>query len=172
MIIYLLAICNDEAWFFSVVLTCSNYRDDSMKHDYTSMKNLEKPKHGFWGVLASKARTRSIIDDEDDGPQQYQTPERRRQQMILASHYQKVSMAMAAKAKLLLRELKTVKADLAFAKERCAHLEQENRILRETNGDGDYQEDDDLSISPSLELLRRLPFSRRTSVTRSSFLRI
>lgn len=55
-----------------------------------------------------------------------------------------VSMAMAAKAKLLLRELKTVKADLAFAKERCAHLEEENKILRETRGDGDNQEDDDL----------------------------
>lgn len=53
-------------------------------------------------------------------------------------------MAMAAKAKLLLRELKTVKADLAFAKERCAHLEEENKILRETRGDGDNQEDDDL----------------------------
>ncbi|KAI3749777.1 hypothetical protein L2E82_20393 [Cichorium intybus] len=216
----------------------STPKDDSMKHDYTSMKNLEKPKRGFWGVLASKARSRSIIDDEDDGPQQYQTPERRRQQMsdaqiggqdpsqslpeshqktdnpgfqkglgVIASslnyiggtignaleegrtivenrtadiiqetrklHIKKkeksgipdpssntnqlqtdveiqlkasrdVSMAMAAKAKLLLRELKTVKADLAFAKERCAHLEQENRILRETNGDGDNQEDDDL----------------------------
>ncbi|KAK6163888.1 hypothetical protein DH2020_000752 [Rehmannia glutinosa] len=41
-----------------------------------------------------------------------------------------VAMAMAAKAKLLLRELKTVKADLAFAKERCAQLEEENRFLR------------------------------------------
>ncbi|KAK6163893.1 hypothetical protein DH2020_000757 [Rehmannia glutinosa] len=43
-----------------------------------------------------------------------------------------VAMAMAAKAKLLLRELKTVKADLAFAKERCAQLEEENRFLRES----------------------------------------
>jgi hypothetical protein len=33
---------------------------------------------------------------------------------------------MSAKAMLLLRELKTVKADLAFAKERCAQLEDEN----------------------------------------------
>lgn len=53
-------------------------------------------------------------------------------------------MAMAAKAKVLLRELKTVKADLAFAKERCAHLEEENKMLRESGGDGDNQEDDDL----------------------------
>ncbi|KAK1320580.1 hypothetical protein QJS10_CPA03g00037 [Acorus calamus] len=38
-----------------------------------------------------------------------------------------VANAMAAKAKLLLRELKTVKADLAFAKERCAQLEEETK---------------------------------------------
>ncbi|CAH2049795.1 unnamed protein product [Thlaspi arvense] len=55
-----------------------------------------------------------------------------------------VAMAMAAKAKLLLRELKTVKADLAFAKERCAQLEEENRILRESLEKGDNPEDDDL----------------------------
>lgn len=63
-----------------------------------------------------------------------------------------VAMAMAAKAKLLLRELKTVKADLAFAKERCAQLEEENRILRESGGDGDNPEDDDL-IRLQLETL-------------------
>ncbi|KZV46030.1 hypothetical protein F511_11346 [Dorcoceras hygrometricum] len=55
-----------------------------------------------------------------------------------------VAMAMAAKAKLLLRELKTVKADLAFAKERCAQLEEENRILRESREKGDNPDDDDL----------------------------
>ena len=53
-------------------------------------------------------------------------------------------MAMSAKAKLLLRELKTVKADLAFAKERCAQLEEENRILRVSLEKGDNPEDDDL----------------------------
>lgn len=53
-------------------------------------------------------------------------------------------MAMAAKAKLLLRELKTVKADFAFAKERCAQLEEENKMLRETRGRGGSPEDDDL----------------------------
>jgi len=55
-----------------------------------------------------------------------------------------VAMAMAAKTKLLLRELKTVKADLAFAKERCAQLEEENRILRESLEKGDNPEDDEL----------------------------
>ncbi|XP_060216623.1 uncharacterized protein LOC132644086 isoform X1 [Lycium barbarum] len=63
-----------------------------------------------------------------------------------------VAMAMAAKAKLLLRELKTVKADLAFAKERCAQLEEENRILRESREKGGNPEDDDL-IRLQLETL-------------------
>ncbi|KAM5582917.1 hypothetical protein ABKV19_003031 [Rosa sericea] len=63
-----------------------------------------------------------------------------------------VAMAMAAKAKLLLRELKTVKADLAFAKERCAQLEEESKILRENRDRGESPEDDDL-IRLQLETL-------------------
>ncbi|KAE9598874.1 hypothetical protein Lal_00022628 [Lupinus albus] len=63
-----------------------------------------------------------------------------------------VAMAMAAKAKLLLRELKTVKAGLAFAKDRCAQLEEENKVLRENRERGDRQEDDDL-IRLQLETL-------------------
>lgn len=59
-------------------------------------------------------------------------------------------MAMAAKAKLLLRELKTVKSDLAFAKERCAQLEEENKILRENRERGSNPEDDDLVLTFSL----------------------
>lgn len=56
-----------------------------------------------------------------------------------------VAMATAAKAKLLLRELKTVKADLAFAKERCAQLEEENKHLRENNREkGSNPADEDL----------------------------
>ncbi|KAL8241507.1 hypothetical protein R6Q59_014861 [Mikania micrantha] len=54
-------------------------KGDSVKYDYTSMKNLESPKRGFWGVLARKAR--SIIEDDDDVAQQYETPEGRRHQM-------------------------------------------------------------------------------------------
>jgi len=58
-----------------------------------------------------------------------------------------VANAMAAKAKLLLRELKSVKADLAFAKQRCAQLEEENKLLRETKQKGSKTgEDDDLVI--------------------------
>jgi hypothetical protein len=52
--------------------------------------------------------------------------------------------AMAAKAKLLLRELKTVKADLAFAKLRCSQLEEENKVLREGREKGKTSADEDL----------------------------
>ncbi|KAL7587654.1 hypothetical protein Lser_V15G39279 [Lactuca serriola] len=220
----------------------SSSAKDSTRYDYTSTKNSDETKRGFWGALARKAR--AIIEDDDDVPQQYETPERRRQQLsdieakgqarskeIGSSQYQlpdnhqksgnppfqkglnaitsslnyignaleegitvvenrtadiiqetrklhikkkpeeippsnigttkqirkmesdteiqlkasrDVSMAMAAKAKVLLRELKTVKADLAFAKERCGQLEEENRNLRESGGEGGRLEDDDL----------------------------
>lgn len=63
-----------------------------------------------------------------------------------------VAMATAAKAKLLLRELKTVKADLAFAKLRCSQLEEENKILRESCEKGDNPADDDM-IRLQLETL-------------------
>ncbi|XP_065854233.1 uncharacterized protein [Euphorbia lathyris] len=63
-----------------------------------------------------------------------------------------VAMATAAKAKLLLRELKTVKADLAFAKQRCSQLEDENKILRESREKGGNPADDDL-IRLQLETL-------------------
>ncbi|KAL9227886.1 hypothetical protein vseg_003525 [Gypsophila vaccaria] len=63
-----------------------------------------------------------------------------------------VAMATAAKAKVLLRELKTVKADLAFAKERCSQLEEENKRLRESREKGDNPADDDL-IRLQLETL-------------------
>ncbi|KAK1437183.1 hypothetical protein QVD17_02970 [Tagetes erecta] len=55
-----------------------------------------------------------------------------------------VAVATAAKAKLLLRELKTVKADFAFAKERCSQLEEENKMLREALEKGDHPTDDDM----------------------------
>ncbi|KAJ0028755.1 hypothetical protein Pint_35144 [Pistacia integerrima] len=63
-----------------------------------------------------------------------------------------VAMATAAKAKLLLRELKTVKADLAFAKQRCTQLEDENKLIRESREKGQNPADDDL-IRLQLETL-------------------
>ncbi|KAM3293269.1 hypothetical protein ACQJBY_036689 [Aegilops geniculata] len=64
-----------------------------------------------------------------------------------------VANAMAAKAKLVLRELKTVKADLAFAKQRCTQLEEENKMLRETKQKGVKIEEDDDLIRMQLETL-------------------
>ncbi|XP_020238033.1 uncharacterized protein LOC109817229 [Cajanus cajan] len=230
---------------------------DSRAYEYTSMKNVNESKNGFWGVLARKAK--SIIED-DNVPRQSEMPGTGRSQLpgvasrgkfqnsnhleesnlkrdspafmkgldaITSSlthiggtigksleegltivenrtsdiiqetrkHIRKkpgnfvgqnqesnhsttlhqsqlrsqtspkqtdqelqlkasrdVAMAMATKAKLLLRELKTVKADLAFAKDRCAQLEEENKILRENRERGDNHDDDDL-IRLQLETL-------------------
>ncbi|KAF5744430.1 hypothetical protein HS088_TW07G00001 [Tripterygium wilfordii] len=212
----------------------------SKLNDYTSLKSLNDPKHGFWGSLARKAK--AFLED-DYSPQQSHSSDRTRRRTLDSAtaskqhnpnhshegqpkvdsptlqkglgaitsslnyigtaveeglskvenrtaeiiqdtrkHLRKkssdfaaqnqgqamncsgirlqpqmetnqelqlkasrdVAMAMAAKAKLLLRELKTVKADLAFAKERCAQLEEENRFLRENRQQGDSPEDDDL----------------------------
>ncbi|PKA60290.1 hypothetical protein AXF42_Ash008349 [Apostasia shenzhenica] len=63
-----------------------------------------------------------------------------------------VANVMAAKAKLLLRELKSLKADLAFVKERCTQLEDENKLLRESRPKDDSTQDDDL-IRLQLETL-------------------
>ncbi|KAJ4903280.1 Uncharacterized protein Rs2_17231 [Raphanus sativus] len=64
-----------------------------------------------------------------------------------------VAMAMAAKAKLLLRELKMVKSDLAFAKQRCAQLEEENKVLRENHNGENSQTDNDDLVRLQLETL-------------------
>lgn len=55
-----------------------------------------------------------------------------------------VAMAMATKAKLLLRELKGLKADLAFTRDRCSQIEEENKRLRECADKDLGHEDDDL----------------------------
>jgi len=82
---------------------------------------------------------------------------------------------MAAKAKLLLRELKSVKADLAFAKQRCAQLEEENKMLRETKQKGRKTEEDDDLILVQLETLlaekSRLAQENSTYARENRFLR-
>ncbi|KAL6905739.1 hypothetical protein ACP4OV_003340 [Aristida adscensionis] len=86
-----------------------------------------------------------------------------------------VANAMAAKAKLLLRELKSVKADLAFAKQRCAQLEEENKILREAKQKGSKTEEDDDLIRVQLETLlaekSRLAQENSTYARENRFLR-
>ena len=51
---------------------------------------------------------------------------------------------MASKAKMLLRELKTVRGDLTFLRDRCAQLEEENRRLRDSVVKGTRPDEDDL----------------------------
>ncbi|CAN6348813.1 unnamed protein product [Urochloa humidicola] len=86
-----------------------------------------------------------------------------------------VANAMAAKAKLLLRELKSIKADLAFAKQRCAQLEEENKLLRETKQKGSKTEEDDDLIRVQLETLlaekSRLAQENSTYARENRFLR-
>ncbi|CAI0408205.1 unnamed protein product [Linum tenue] len=90
-------------------------------------------------------------------PEKHMNPETqlkyRRTKLIVGLAFgSQVAMATAAKAKLLLRELKTVKADLAFAKQRCSQLEEENKILRDSREKGGNPADDDL-IRLQLETL-------------------
>ncbi|KAI9074285.1 hypothetical protein K1719_043770 [Acacia pycnantha] len=110
-----------------------------------SLQGLGEAKSGFWGLLALKAR--SILDDDII---MSPTPHTFAQGL----HTPQVAMATAAKAKLLLRQLKTVKADLAFAKARCAQLEEEEKLLRDKEGrdKGQNRADDDL-IRLQLETL-------------------
>ncbi|CAL4904528.1 unnamed protein product [Urochloa decumbens] len=86
-----------------------------------------------------------------------------------------VANAMSAKAKLLLRELKSVKADLTFAKQRCAQLEEENKLLRETKQKGSKTEEDDDLIRVQLETLlaekSRLAQENSTYARENRFLR-
>ncbi|KAI7725719.1 hypothetical protein M8C21_029558, partial [Ambrosia artemisiifolia] len=77
-----------------------------------------------------------------DGKKQYEKPQTVQEHQLMASR--DVAIATAAKAKLLLREIKTVKADLAFAKERSQQLEEENKMLREAREKGDHPTDDDM----------------------------
>lgn len=118
-------------------------------------------------IIQETKKLQIRIKDSSSVPQNNASMSDARQQPLLRPHMQPqtqtdletqlkasrdVAMAMAAKAKLLLRELKTLKADLAFAKERCAQLEEENRILRESREKGGNPEDDDL-IRLQLETL-------------------
>ncbi|KAI4324554.1 hypothetical protein MLD38_030033 [Melastoma candidum] len=85
-----------------------------------------------------------------------------------------VAMATAAKAKLLLRELKTVKADLAFAKIRCSQLEDENKVLREGREKGGNAADDDmirLQLESLLAEKARLAHENATYARENRFLR-
>lgn len=111
------------------------------------------------GITAVENRTAGIIQEtrkkikkKPSLTRNQQNPEIQADLEIQLKASRDVAMAMAAKAKLLLRELKMVKSDLAFAKQRCAQLEEENKVLRE-NRSGDSQTDDDDLVRLQLETL-------------------
>lgn len=55
------------------------YVQDSNAYGYTSMKSLNEPKHGFWGILARKAK--AILEDEN-ATQQFDENGRNQLQMV------------------------------------------------------------------------------------------
>lgn len=63
--------------------------------------------------------------------------------LFVGLHGWQVAIATAAKAKVLLRELKRVKADLDSAKKRCSELEEENKMLRDGDHPAHAHDDDD-----------------------------
>ncbi|KAD1722746.1 hypothetical protein E3N88_42399 [Mikania micrantha] len=90
-------------------------------------------------------RRKVTNDEQNQLPEsQMQTTQLQTNQETQLKASRDVAIATAAKAKLLLRELKTLKADLAFAKERSSQLEEENKMLREALEKGDQPTDDDM----------------------------
>ncbi|KAF9670975.1 hypothetical protein SADUNF_Sadunf13G0124900 [Salix dunnii] len=114
-------------------------------------KHIRKKPNGAAGQ--NQATNRSSMGQQHQIQTNRQQPQKETEQELQLKASRDVAMAMAAKAKLLLRELKTVKADLAFAKERCAQLEEENKILRENRERGENLEDDDLVYIPFTMIL-------------------
>ncbi|CAF1699643.1 hypothetical protein Bca4012_001718 [Brassica carinata] len=109
------------------------------------------------GITAVETRTAGIIQETrkkiKKKPNQQKPPEIQADLEIQLKASRDVAMAMAAKAKLLLRELKMVKSDLAFAKQRCAQLEEENKVLREDHSGENSQTDNDDLVRLQLETL-------------------
>ncbi|XP_023737789.3 uncharacterized protein LOC122194411 [Lactuca sativa] len=120
---------------------------DKKSHDIQDASKLQNK-------IKSEATDRKELDTEKQSQSQPQeqepeTPTNHEDQLKASRD---VAIATAAKAKLLFREIKTVKADLAFAKQRSSQLEEENKILREAREKGDHPADDDM-IRLQLETL-------------------
>ncbi|RID69472.1 hypothetical protein BRARA_C01565 [Brassica rapa] len=106
------------------------------------------------GITAVETRTAGIIQETRKKiKKKPNPPEIQADLEIQLKASRDVAMAMAAKAKLLLRELKMVKSDLAFAKQRCAQLEEENKVLREDHNGENSQTDNDDLVRLQLETL-------------------
>ncbi|KAF3511384.1 hypothetical protein F2Q69_00008389 [Brassica cretica] len=124
----------------------------------TIRKSIEKITTTMNHIGDSFEKGRTIVESQirkkgsdlmENGPWQPLTQPSPQESQLKASR--DVAMATAAKAKLLLRELKTVKADLAFAKQRCSQLEEENKRLRDNREKGNTNPADDDLIRLQLE---------------------
>ncbi|BBH04504.1 hypothetical protein Prudu_015660 [Prunus dulcis] len=83
---------SDDSLAAKAIRASSAHRDSSLSsayaargaqpapHEYTSIKNLNESKHGFWGVLARKAKA-ILDDDEDNAAENYDSPGRTRVDM-------------------------------------------------------------------------------------------
>ncbi|CAI9298889.1 unnamed protein product [Lactuca saligna] len=122
--------------------------------------NVDKRSHDTQDAskLQNKIKSEATDHKELDTEKQLQSQSQSQEPETPTNHEDQlkasrdVAIATAAKAKLLFREIKTVKADLAFAKQRSSQLEEENKILREAREKGDHPADDDM-IRLQLETL-------------------
>ncbi|CAF2251284.1 unnamed protein product [Brassica napus] len=134
--------------------------NNNSNNNPTIRKSIEKITTTMNHIGDSFEKGRTIVESQirkkgsdlmENGPWQPLTQPSPHESQLKASR--DVAMATAAKAKLLLRELKTVKADLAFAKQRCSQLEEENKRLRDNREKGNTNPADDDLIRLQLETL-------------------
>ncbi|KAI7757175.1 hypothetical protein M8C21_008040 [Ambrosia artemisiifolia] len=97
-------------------------------------------------------RRPEVKNEEKNQEPKMQSAQQLKNQETLLQASRDVAIATAAKAKQLMRELKSVKTELASAKARCQQLEEENKRLLRAHGKGDHPADDDM-IRVQLETL-------------------
>ncbi|PWA51297.1 hypothetical protein CTI12_AA459660 [Artemisia annua] len=117
----LLAAGTDLIWL--VVFLVGDVCLDTMRfgtHD-------EPPFEGFMMARSCYYGCGAAINQLQENRTQYSQPQTIHEHQLKA--FRDVAIATAAKAKLLLREIKTVKADLAFAKQRSSQLEEEYKFF-------------------------------------------
>ncbi|KAJ8748424.1 hypothetical protein K2173_003061 [Erythroxylum novogranatense] len=94
-----------------------------------------------------KGLKRKFNSSDDGGVDQGNEPKKENDQSPKARKLKKaknLAISLASKAASLGRELKSIKSDLCFVRERCALLEEENSRLREGFADGIRPEEDDM----------------------------
>lgn len=97
---------------------------------------------------ASTLKRRRAPENDEEKPSDQEKEEHKssakEEENAKLKHHRNLAMAMASKAKFLERDLKSIRGDLCFMRERCAFLEEENRRLRDAVTKGVRPEEDDL----------------------------